>query len=67
MYPVLYYTNTRVESRVFRNNIILTFSIFELQYIVKQIFIYSDDERTVSDAKLVDGMQLHLVLTLRGG
>ncbi|CAR27761.1 hypothetical protein ZYGR_0N02470 [Zygosaccharomyces rouxii] len=26
-----------------------------------------DDQQTVSSAKLVDGMQLHLVLTLRGG
>ncbi|CAB4255689.1 similar to Saccharomyces cerevisiae YDR139C RUB1 Ubiquitin-like protein with similarity to mammalian NEDD8 [Maudiozyma barnettii] len=26
-----------------------------------------NDEDTVGDAKLVDGMQLHLVLTLRGG
>ncbi|GAV53755.1 hypothetical protein ZYGR_0AK02570 [Zygosaccharomyces rouxii] len=26
-----------------------------------------DDQQTASSAKLVDGMQLHLVLTLRGG
>ncbi|CCD26999.1 NEDD8 family protein RUB1 NDAI_0J01070 [Naumovozyma dairenensis CBS 421] len=26
-----------------------------------------DDEQSVSSANLVDGMQLHLVLTLRGG
>ncbi|EDO19317.1 hypothetical protein Kpol_1036p62 [Vanderwaltozyma polyspora DSM 70294] len=26
-----------------------------------------DDEQTVDSAKLTDGMQLHLVLTLRGG
>ncbi|CCE62245.1 hypothetical protein TPHA_0C00890 [Tetrapisispora phaffii CBS 4417] len=26
-----------------------------------------DDEQTVESANLIDGMQLHLVLTLRGG
>ena len=31
------------------------------------LFNIRNDEDTVKDAKLVDGMQLHLVLTLRGG
>ncbi|CCK71886.1 NEDD8 family protein RUB1 KNAG_0I00950 [Huiozyma naganishii CBS 8797] len=47
----------------------LTRSLFFLLRIsyTNKLISHSDDEQTISSAKLVDGMQLHLVLTLRGG